>query len=1118
MTRRLGGIERRRGLAALASLSLATVLAGGGAVVGCGGDDSTTQPSGTDSGVGVDSSTTVDSGIDTGIDTGTGFIDTGTGPVDTGIADVPVPKQLMAPTFTPTAPASILVGTTVSITCPDLPMTGNGFIFYTLDNTLPTHTSPAYSGPIQINSDSTIHAMCSDTVDGYTDSQIVSGKYTVTTPPVETSMPPAPPQFNPPAGKVNNDFNLALSDPSNNAIICYTKDSATVPACNAAATGCSSGTLYNGGTPIRIDGTVTDTTGNVTVQAIACAAGTTGPSMVISQLYTLQVAAPTMVNPTNAAALVFGAGGNTPTISSTTLPTNTSNVSFWVGTGTTMPTCVTGTQVANPYQLGSSGAIAPVTANSTYNVIGCKANYAPSAVTPFSYTVQLNAPAYTQPAGTYDGTIGNNVDDSKNGGSSDWLCWSSDPAKVATCDTTTANKCAVGNAITAANSGVAGEPVNVTKTGQSFTTQACSLFTNNSGYLPSPAPTPAAYTLKLDPLFLDKPGVGKNQYTFLGTDTNPKPVTIGQNTPAANPIAAEPVNTAGYVCAGDKTVATVDCTCNTAATAHLIKTTVTAALAATPTGNGSQWSLIACSSDLTTFANSDPFTVTYAPVGAATSPQISPVTGLYNFQVGTQNPANTPPDIALTLTNQDLNASTLCFTADGTAPSATCTAGGSTICSGAPVNPTAKFNVTFPSNAIQGDNTVITAIACNGAETATPTPTTAKYNFQLLKPTFTLVKTNPVTGDENAGGAIGGGQQITIATASDFTNEFVNYTLVAGATATPATCATGAPNQKVTGPITIPTNMTGTISVDAIACGTTSGPYTQQSSGRQTATFTLANAPPDIVNSATNKVGDLTWENTFSATITSVTPGAAICYTNAAGDDPVCSAAGACTHGISVANGATVNITTSGTAIHAIACSAALPVSAESKAAYTLQMSPLVAPDNSTCPETFALGLSQVAADVALGGPTPNAMICWSTTGVTPNTDCSAKAGTTCFSTGADGKTPTPAGNQNVPNLDTSSGIIVHTCSPANTAFVQPANSITSLTVAPFTSDSNGIMPPGITVEGTFSPGEWPATAFLPDHERAPGQLLAQRDDPLLRGPGSRLPGRRDDVARHLHR
>jgi hypothetical protein len=65
------------------------------------------------------------------------------------------------PTFTPSGGKLPLVP--VTITPPSgFPVNfpaGNAFVFYTTDGTLPTHASPAYTGPIQIDAVEAIHAI-----------------------------------------------------------------------------------------------------------------------------------------------------------------------------------------------------------------------------------------------------------------------------------------------------------------------------------------------------------------------------------------------------------------------------------------------------------------------------------------------------------------------------------------------------------------------------------------------------------------------------------------------------------------------------------------------------------------------------------------------------------------------------------------------------------------------------------------------------------------------------------------------------------------------------------------------------------------------------------------------
>ncbi|HSY24543.1 MAG TPA: hypothetical protein VK841_20595, partial [Polyangiaceae bacterium] len=103
MTRRLGGF-RRRGFPALASLSLVSALACGGAITGCGGDDNggggnTIEDGGGDASetgtpakdAGADAKSTADAGLDSGtavVDSGTAVVDSGTTVVDSGTAVV----------------------------------------------------------------------------------------------------------------------------------------------------------------------------------------------------------------------------------------------------------------------------------------------------------------------------------------------------------------------------------------------------------------------------------------------------------------------------------------------------------------------------------------------------------------------------------------------------------------------------------------------------------------------------------------------------------------------------------------------------------------------------------------------------------------------------------------------------------------------------------------------------------------------------------------------------------------------------------------------------------------------------------------------------------------------
>ena len=88
---------------------------------------------------------------------------------------------LASPVFTPPPGITVAVGSSVAIVCADLP--SNGQIFYTTDGTLPSDAihSSLYAGPIPITHDLTIHAVCTDRMDGYGDSTVEAASYQVTT-------------------------------------------------------------------------------------------------------------------------------------------------------------------------------------------------------------------------------------------------------------------------------------------------------------------------------------------------------------------------------------------------------------------------------------------------------------------------------------------------------------------------------------------------------------------------------------------------------------------------------------------------------------------------------------------------------------------------------------------------------------------------------------------------------------------------------------------------------------------------------------------------------------------------------------------------------------------------
>jgi chitobiase/beta-hexosaminidase-like protein len=406
------------------------------------------------------------------------------------------PPACAAPTFMPAAGAVVL-GTTVTIVPPanfpaNFPQ-GSGTIYYTVDGTIPTHASPAYSGPIQINATETIHAIASDPA-VCTDSTIALATFTVVAPcaccdPLQGCIAFLPVAFNPPTTTQANDFLVQLTDSDPAATICFTFGANNPPpACTVtAASATCSGTspTYNpvaglGATgSVTINGGVTTAAGTVVVNAMSCAPGNAAAG-VVSQTYTLQAAAPTMQGPAPSPTLLYQAGGYMPTLSSVTAGSTLN----YTADGST-PTCATGTLLAmNP------GAVPNFTTNSTFNAIACKTGYAPSTVGgPFAYNVVLPTPTFVDSAstttvegtGTYDAAPTIQFDDGIADGVTGLFYCSTTDSSAPVC-----------GAAGACTHGTAGTTLAITTTGTVVNVVACAPNENTS------AGGTATYTLQLD--------------------------------------------------------------------------------------------------------------------------------------------------------------------------------------------------------------------------------------------------------------------------------------------------------------------------------------------------------------------------------------------------------------------------------------------------------------------------------------------------------------------------------------------------------------------------------------------------------------------------------------------
>ncbi len=120
--------------------------------------------------------------------------------------------QTATPVFSP-ASGPLVYGTNISISC----ATPGSTIYYAMDGTTPTTSSPVYSGPLAIYGDTTLSALA--TAPQYLNSAIQTVFYTL----VKAAIP----VFTPSQGPLTNGTWISMSTATSNAIIYYTIDGST---------------------------------------------------------------------------------------------------------------------------------------------------------------------------------------------------------------------------------------------------------------------------------------------------------------------------------------------------------------------------------------------------------------------------------------------------------------------------------------------------------------------------------------------------------------------------------------------------------------------------------------------------------------------------------------------------------------------------------------------------------------------------------------------------------------------------------------------------------------------------------------------------------------------------
>ncbi|MGA2450185.1 MAG: FN3 associated domain-containing protein [Polyangiaceae bacterium] len=274
MTRRLGGTGKG-GLNGLATLSLGALMGCCLALAGCSDDN------------GGGSSTTTDGGSDTGV-LGDGAVeataDASDARADAVVTDAPTTDsavvdagpQCATPAFS-VAAGSITAGTSVTLTSAGLP--ANAFIYFTVDGSLPTHTSPVVSsgGSIVINSSETLRAIAY-AAGVCTDSAYETAYYSVLPPDSGADAAPLPqcdaPVIAPNGGTVAAGAQISLS-------------SATLPA-DGYIFYTTDGSLPNTLTsPVATSGGTITLDQSATVRALAYAAGECSASANTTAVFTV---------------------------------------------------------------------------------------------------------------------------------------------------------------------------------------------------------------------------------------------------------------------------------------------------------------------------------------------------------------------------------------------------------------------------------------------------------------------------------------------------------------------------------------------------------------------------------------------------------------------------------------------------------------------------------------------------------------------------------------------------------------------------------------------------------------------------------------------------------------
>ncbi len=226
--------------------------------------------------------------------------------------------------------------------------TSGASIHYTTDDSTPTSSSPLYSGPITLTSDTAIRAIAM--ASGSNNSAVNTGIYLTTG---SGPQQVADPVFAPGAGSYGSAQNVTITTPTSGATIRFTTD---------------------GSTPTETHGTVGNVlvvTSSETIQAIAYESGMTD-SNVVSAAYSIG-------GPPQAAAPVFSPpAGAYGTAQNITITTTTSGANIRYTTDGSTPSETVGTIYSGPVN---------VSTNQTIQAIAYEAGFVDSPVSSATYSI-----------------------------------------------------------------------------------------------------------------------------------------------------------------------------------------------------------------------------------------------------------------------------------------------------------------------------------------------------------------------------------------------------------------------------------------------------------------------------------------------------------------------------------------------------------------------------------------------------------------------------------------------------------------------------------------------------------------------------------------------------------